>query len=102
MEKGSRLSLPPAPAAAAVVSEPMIEPRNTPCSQLKASVPSGTTDERRPPKRMAEIGTPDGDSHSGAMAGSWAAGAVNLALGWAAGVGESGVHSWPFQSVRWA
>ena len=30
------------PAAAAVVSEPMIEPRNTPCCQLYASVTSGT------------------------------------------------------------
>ena len=36
------------------------------------------------------------------MAGSWAAGAVNRALGCAAGVSESGVQSCPFQSVRWA
>src|SRR3954464_2413559 len=51
---------------------------------------------------MAEMGTPFGSSHSEAMAGSWAAGAVNRALGWAAGVFDSGVQSLPFQSVRWA
>ena len=33
MAKGSKRSSPTAPAAAAVVSEAMIEPRNTPCSQ---------------------------------------------------------------------
>src|SRR5439155_15559334 len=37
-----------------------------------------------------------------AMAGSWAAGAVKRALGWAAGVSDAGVQSLPFQSVRWA
>jgi hypothetical protein len=31
MANGSRRSLPTAPAAAAVVSDAMIEPRNTPC-----------------------------------------------------------------------
>ena len=36
------------------------------------------------------------------MAGSWAAGAVNRALGWAAGVPEPGVQSLPFQSIRCA
>ena len=48
------------------------------------------------------MGTPLGSSHSGAMAGSCAAGVVKRALGWAAGVPFSGVHSSPFQSVRWA
>ena len=86
MAKGSRRSLPTAPAAAAVVSEAMIEPRNTPWAQSKDWMTSGTTEARRPPKRMAEMGTPAGSSHSGAMAGSWAAGAVKRALGWAAGV----------------
>src|SRR3954451_11008106 len=100
--KGSRRSLPTAPAAAAVVSEAMIEPRNTPCSQSKDWWISGTVDERRPPTRMAEIGTPLGSCHSDAIAGSWAAGAVNRALGWAAGVSDDGVQSLPFQSVRWA
>src|SRR5918993_3360084 len=102
MAKGSRRSLPTAPAWAAVVSEAMIEPRKTPCCQLRASCTSGTTEERRPPKRMAEMGTPLGSSHSGAMVGHWAAGAVKRALGWAAGVPDSGVQSLPFQSVRWA
>jgi hypothetical protein len=56
---------------------------------------SGTTEARRPPRRMAEIGTPFGSSHSGAMAGSWLAGVVKRALGWAAGVPEAGVQSCP-------
>ena len=60
------------------------------------------TEARRPPKRTALIGTPLGSSHSGAMAGSWAAGAVKRALGWAAGVPDSGVQSLPFQSIRCA
>ena len=80
----------------------MIEPRNTPCCQSKDSVTSGTLVARRPPKRMAEIGTPAGSSHSGAIDGHWAAATVNRALGWAAGVPDSGVQSWPFQSMRWA
>ena len=80
----------------------MMEPRNTPCSQSWDWKTSGTTEARRPPKRMALIGTPLGSSHSGAMAGSWLAGVVKRALGWAAGVPFSGVQSSPFQSVRWA
>ena len=90
MAKGSRRRLPTAPAAAAVVSEAMIDPRNTPCSQSRDWKTSGTTEARRPPKRMASIGTPAGSSHSEAMAGSWAAGTVKRALGWAAGVPVSG------------
>ena len=46
------------PAAAAVFSELMTEPRNTPCSQLFASAMSGTVVARRPPNKIAEIGTP--------------------------------------------
>src|SRR3954462_13955144 len=102
MAKGSKRSLPTAPAAAAVVSELMIEPRKTPWRQSNASVTSGTLVARRPPNRIAEIGTPLGSSHSGAIDGHWDAGAVNRALGWAAGVPDSGVQSWPFQSMRWA
>ena len=86
MAKGSRRRLPTAPAAAAVVSEAMIEPRKTPCSQSLDWKTRGTTEARRPPKRMASMGTPAGSSHSEAMAGSWAAGTVKRALGWAAGV----------------
>src|ERR1700679_2135152 len=102
MAKGSRRRFPTAPAAAAVVSDAMIDPRNTPCSQSRDWNTRGTTEARRPPRRMAEMGTPLGSSHSGAMAGSWLAGVVKRALGWAAGVPEAGVQSWPFQSVRWA
>src|SRR5438477_9491761 len=51
---------------------------------------------------MASIGTPFGSCHSGAIAGSCAAGAVKRALGCAAGVPLSGVHSSPFQSVACA
>src|SRR5579863_6688299 len=36
------------------------------------------------------------------MIGHWSAGVVNRALGCAAGSGELGVQSWPFQSVRCA
>src|SRR6202040_1426563 len=100
--KGSRRRLPTAPVAAAVVSEAMIEPRNTPCRQPLDGKTRETTEPRRPPKRMALIGTPAGSSHSGAIAGSWAAGAVKRALGCAAVVPDSGVQSLPFQSVKWA
>jgi two-component system phosphate regulon sensor histidine kinase PhoR len=78
---GSKRRLPTAPCWAAVVSDAMIEPRNTPCSQSKASVTSGTADARRPPNRMAEIGTPFGSAHSGAMAGHCSAGQAKRALG---------------------
>src|SRR5437588_319262 len=102
MANGSRRSLPTAPAWAAVVSDAMIDPRKTPCCHENASWTRGTTVERRPPNKMAEMGTPLGSSHSGAMTGHWAAGAVKRAFGWAAGVPDSGVQSWRFQSVRWA
>src|SRR6187431_1347026 len=102
MAKGSKRSLPTAPACAAVVSELMIEPRNTPCSQSKDSVTSGTLVARRPPKRNAEIGTPFGSSHSGAIDGHCEAGTQKRELGCAAGPSDSGVHDWPFQSVRCA
>src|SRR3954449_12554509 len=100
MAKGSKRTSPTVPAAAAVFSEDITEPRNTPCCQSKASVTSGTLVARRPPKRIAEIGTPFGSSHSGAIDGHCDAGAVNRAFGWAAGVSDFGVQSLPFQSVR--
>src|SRR5579875_3460797 len=80
----------------------MIEPMNTPCSQSRASCTSGTTVARRPPNMIAEIGTPSGSSHSGAIDGQLAAGTVKRALGCAAGVSDSGVHSWPRQSIACA
>src|SRR5450755_69032 len=99
---GSKRSLPTAPAAAAVVSEDMVEPMNTPCTQSRASCTSGTTVERRPPNSIASIGTPFGSSHSGAIEGHWAAGVVKRAFGWAAGVSIDGVQDPPRQSVAWA
>src|SRR5438093_44620 len=96
---GSKRSFPIAPAAAAVVSEDMIEPRKTPCFQSKASRTSGTTVDRRPPNSIASIGTPAGSSHSGAIEGHCLAGVVKRALGCAAGSSLSGVQSLPLQSI---
>src|SRR5512133_4406666 len=81
---GSRRNCPTLPAAAAVVSLLAVAPRKVPCCQLNASVTRGTTPARRPPKRIASIGTPLGSSHSGAITGHWLAGVVNLAFGCAA------------------
>src|SRR5204862_3864683 len=57
------------------------------------------TVERRPPNSIASIGTPFGSSHSGAIDGHCAAGAVKRAFGCAAGSSESGVQPLPFQSI---
>src|SRR6478735_3607518 len=99
---GSRRSFPTAPAAAAVVSDAIVAPTKTPCSQERASYTSGTVDARRPPKRIAEIGTPAGSSHSGAIDGHCAAGAVKRAFGCAALRALAGVQGSPCQSVRCA
>src|SRR3954469_19469634 len=96
---GSKRSSPTAPAAAAVVSEDIVAPMKTACSQSKASWTSGTTVARRPPKRKASIGTPAGSSHSGAIEGHCEAGVVKRALGGAAGTSDSGVQSLPCQSI---
>ena len=102
MANGSRRTTPTAPVAAAVVSEETLAPRNTPCSQSVDWVTSGTVEARRPPNRIAEIGTPAGSSQLGAIDGHCAAGAVNRALGCAAGWSAAGVQSLPCQSVRCA
>src|SRR5215470_15995956 len=99
---GSRRSSPTVPSAAAVFSEATLAPRNTPWSQPNDSITSGTVLARLPPNKIAEIGTPAGSSHSGAMIGHWLAGVVNRALGCAAGSAEPGAQSRPFQSVRCA
>src|SRR5579862_6746145 len=52
---------------------------------------------RRPPKIIAEIGTPSGSSHAGSMVGHCDAGAVNRALGCAALTPESR----PISGVQW-
>src|SRR5437867_5316834 len=100
MANGSWRSAPTAPAAAAVVSLLMIEPRNVPCCHDSASLTSGTTPARRPPNRIAEIGTPAGFSHSDEMTGHCRAGVVKRAFGWAALRPEPGLHGRRSQSTR--
>src|SRR5215510_1274645 len=96
---GSCRSAPTAPAAAAVVSLLMIEPRNVPWRQDSASLMSGTVPARRPPNRIAEIGTPAGSCHSGAITGHWLAGTQKRAFGCAALRPLFGVHGRRSQSV---
>src|SRR5947209_2579621 len=99
---GSRRTLPNAPVCAAVVSEPIVAPMYTPLLQLNAWYTSGSVVERRPPKMIALMGTPSGDSHSGSIEGHCEAGAVNRPLGCAAGrlffLPISGVQCSPRQS----
>ncbi|SKT86070.1 Uncharacterised protein [Mycobacteroides abscessus subsp. abscessus] len=74
---------------------------NTPCCQSRASVTSGTVVLRRPPNRIAEIGTPCGSSHSGARMGHCDIGVQYREFGCAALVSVSRrIQSWPFQSIR--
>src|SRR5262245_28976851 len=96
---GSRRRTPAFPRAAAVVSEPQAEPRNTPCSQSNASFTSGIVLGRRPPKRIADSGTPSGFCQSGSMTGHCEAGAVKREFGCAPFRPLSGVHSFPSQSI---
>ena len=97
---GSRRSSPTTPSAAAVRSEEMVAPMNTPCSQLCACATSGTLVARRPPKTIASSATPSGSSQPSAIVGHWSAATVNREFGWAAGRPESGVQSRPVQSTR--
>src|SRR3954469_12807153 len=100
--KGSRRTTPTAPVAAAVVSEESVAPMKTPWFQSRASLTSGIVVFRRPPKRIAEIGTPFGSVYSGARIGHWVIGVQNRLFGWLEGSSDSGVQSAPFQLVRWA
>src|SRR5919205_178075 len=102
MANGSRRTTPTAPVAAAVVSEDSVAPMNTPWFQSRASVTSGMVVLRRPPKRIAEIGTPFGSGYSGARIGHWVIGVQNRLFGWLEGWSDSGVQSSPFQLVRCA
>src|SRR6185436_16456598 len=97
---GSRRSWPTLPAAAAVVSLLVVAARNVPCSQLKDSVTRGTTLARRPPNKIASIGTPRGSSHSFAMTGHCRAGVVKRAFGCDAGLPDIGFQARLSQSVR--
>src|SRR6478752_6026478 len=110
---GSRRTTPTAPVAAAVVSLDRVAPRNTPCCQSLDWVTSGIVVLRRPPNRIAEIGTPYGSKYSSAMIGHWVIGVQNREFGWLDGSPAEarvlpsassplGVQSRPFQSVRWA
>src|ERR1044071_5602360 len=87
------------PEAAAVFSQAMIEPKKVPCCPSLASVTHGTTEARRPPNKMASIGTPLGSSHSLAITGHWLAGAVKRALACAAVRPDDGVQERRIQSM---
>src|ERR1051326_8457043 len=100
MAIGSRLNWPTLPAAAAVVSLLVVAARNVPCSQSNDSVTRGTTLARRPPNRIASMGTPLGSSHSLAMTGHCFAGVVKRAFGCAAGRPASGCKARLSQSVN--
>src|SRR3954447_229023 len=102
MAIGSRRTWPTVPAAAAVISEPMVEATKTPWPQLNAWKTSGTVVDRRPPKMRPLIGTPAGFSHSGSRLGHCDKGAVNRAFGCAALRPQSGVQGLPAQSVSLA
>src|SRR5580692_2732356 len=99
MAMGSRRSSPTLPAIAAVVSLLAVAPRKVPCCQLKDSVTNGTMPARRPPNKMASMGTPLGSSHSGAIAGHCLAGTVNRALGCADFRPVDGVQGRRSQSI---
>src|SRR5580692_11378558 len=95
---GSRRVTPTAPVAAAVVSEAIVAPTKTPCCQLRDSYTSGASRSRRPPKIIAEMGTPSGSSQCGEIEGDCRAGTVEREFGCAAGP-FSGDHGSPFQST---
>ena len=100
MAIGSRRTTPTCPVAAAVVSEPMVAPRNTPWAQSRLWNTSGASRARRPPKMIAERGTPCGSSHRDDMLGHWRAGAVKRELGCAARAGAVPRPALPVQRAR--
>src|SRR3954464_6409738 len=95
---GSRRTTPTAPVAAAVVSEATDAPTSTPCCQLRASYTSGATSRRRPPKTMAEIGTPCGSSERGEQIGLLLADPVKRNLGGAETAPLAALNGLPCQS----
>src|ERR1700760_3733639 len=79
----------------------MVAPKYTPGPQLNDSMTSGTVVARRPPKMMAEIGTPFGLLTSGESAGLFSAGEVKRLFGCAAFSFDSPLtQGLPCQSVR--
>src|SRR5882724_8098237 len=99
---GSRRTMPTCPVAAAVVSEPIVGPTYTPCTQLNAWMTSGMVFERRPPKMIAETGTPLGCPAAGSSTGLFVSGAVKREFGCAALPRDWAVHSLPCQSIALA
>jgi hypothetical protein len=99
MAIGSRRTTPTLPVAAAVVSEPMVAPRNTPWVQLNACSTRGTVSLRRPPKMMAEMGTPSGSLMCFESTGLLVAGAVKRLFGCAAFSVDPFFQGRPCQSV---
>src|SRR5262249_8460779 len=82
-----------------------VAPRNTPCDQPNASLTRGIVFARRPPKRIAEIGTPAGSSHSWAITGHCANGVQYREFGCALGTPAApsdGVQSCRRQEVQWS
>jgi len=92
------------PNWAAVRSEAIVAPMNTPCSQSKASYTSGARWARRPPNTIAEIGTPWWCSVRNDAEGHCDNGAVKRLLGCAPRMGSPavsfipGFHGLPCQS----
>src|SRR3546814_15561157 len=84
MAIGSRRITPAWPVAAAVVSEPIEAPTSTPWAQSRASNTSGTSDARRPPNTIAEIGPPCAAPACGEYGGHRFALTVKRELGCAA------------------
>src|SRR5215470_12086164 len=97
---GSRRTTPTAPLCAAVVSDATEAPTNTPWFQSNDCITSGAVRARRPPKTIAEIGTPFGSSQCGEIDGHCDAGAVKREFGWAAFSLEPLCQSLPRQSIR--
>src|SRR5919197_4159107 len=102
MAIGSRRTTPTLPLAAAVVSLDSVAPMKVPCCQSLDSVTSGMASARRPPKKIAEIGTPFGSSHSGARIGHCDIGVQYREFGCDDGSSECGVQSCFFHDVRCA
>src|SRR6266566_1902260 len=96
---GSRRSTPVLPVAAVVVSLESIAPTSTPCAQSSDWYTSGTRLARRPPKMIAEIGTPCGSLNLDEMPGHCVAGAVKREFGCAAGSPFAASYGLPRQSV---
>jgi len=76
MAIGSLRTSPSLPYWAAVRSEAMVAPIYTSCAQLSALYTGGARWARRPPKMMAEMGTPWWCSKRKDNEGHWDRGAV--------------------------